>query len=143
MNIIERDSFTIGEESRLTRQISDDDIHAFANLIGDHNPIHINDEYASGTRFGKRIAHGLLIASLISNVLGNDLPGPGAIYIEQHLNFLAPIYIDEKVTVTVKVIDWNSIKGHVKLVTNIFNQDNVQVISGQARLVMSAFIQEK
>jgi len=87
--IEERTSFTVGEEATLTKTISDEDIKTFARISGDDNPVHVNDDYAKGTMFGGRIAHGMLVAGLISAVLGTKLPGPGAIYMNQQLRFLA------------------------------------------------------
>src|SRR5215469_6977994 len=80
---------------------AEDDILLFAQVSGDHNPIHLDPNYAERSIFGKRIAHGFLIGSLISAVLGNELPGPGTIYLGQTLKFLAPIHIGDTVTVTV------------------------------------------
>src|SRR3984893_19548960 len=83
----------IGTHATLSRTITEDDILLFALVSGDHNPIHLDAEYAERSLFGKRIAHGFLIGSLISAVLGNDLPGPGKIYLGQTLQFPAPIHI--------------------------------------------------
>src|SRR5437762_14298769 len=94
----------IGTQATLSRTITEDDILLFALVSGDHNPLHLDAEYAEQSFFGKRIAHGFLIGSLISAVLGNDLPGPGSIYLGQTLRFLAPIHISDTVTVTVKVL---------------------------------------
>ena len=85
----------IGTKASLSRTITEDDILLFALVSGDHNPIHLDAEYAEKTLFGKRIAHGFLIGSLISAVLGNDMPGPGSIYLGQTLKFLAPIHIGD------------------------------------------------
>ena len=95
---------SIGTQATLSRTITEDDILLFALVSGDHNPIHLDAEYAERSLFGKRIAHGFLIGSLISAVLGNALPGPGSIYLGQTLKFLAPIHIGDTVTVTVKVV---------------------------------------
>src|SRR5215471_21098718 len=92
----------IGTKAILSRTITEDDILLFALVSGDHNPIHLVADYAERSLFGKRIAHGFLIGSLISAVLGNDLPGPGSIYLGQTLRFLAPIHIGDTVTVSVK-----------------------------------------
>src|SRR5271165_5272406 len=81
------------------------DVIGFANLSGDHNPIHLSDHFARKTRFGGRIAHGLYTASLISAVLGMYLPGPGAVYLSQTLNFKAPVKIGDVVTLSVEVVE--------------------------------------
>ena len=138
--IKERTSFTIGEEATLTRIISDDDIMTFARISGDDNPVHINDAYAKSTMFKGRIAHGMLVAGLISAVCGTMLPGPGAIYLSQQLRFLAPVRPGDRVTARAKVTEWDQEKGRVTLFTEVKNQEGVAVISGEARLVMSSYL---
>ncbi|MGA3209399.1 MAG: MaoC family dehydratase [Syntrophales bacterium] len=138
--IKERTSFTIGEEATRTRIISDDDIMTFARISGDDNPVHMNDDYAKGTMFKGRIAHGMLVAGLISAVCGTMLPGPGAIYLSQQLRFLAPVRPGDQVTARAKVTEWNQEKGRVTLFTEVKNQEGVAVISGEARLVMSSYL---
>src|SRR5260221_14086615 len=92
----------IGSKASLSRTITEDDILLFALVSGDHNPIHLDAEYAERSRFGRRVAHGFLIGSLISAVLGNDLPGPGSWYLGEAWEFLTRIHIGDTVTVTVK-----------------------------------------
>jgi len=138
--IKERNTFTVGEEATLTRIISDDDIRAFARISGDDNPVHVNDEYARGTMFKGRIVHGMLVAGLISAVLGTKLPGPGAIYMSQQLRFLAPVKPGEEVTAHAKVTEWNAEKGRITLSTDVTNQKGIVVVSGEARLVMSSYL---
>ncbi len=122
----------IGTQATLSRTITEDDILLFALVSGDHNPIHLDAEYAEKSLFGKRIAHGFLIGSLISAVLGNDMPGPGSIYLGQTLKFLAPIHIGDTVTVTVKVVELREDKRIITLHTNCTNQHGTLVLSGEA-----------
>ena len=122
----------IGTKATLSRTISEDDILLFALVSGDHNPIHLDTEYAEKSLFGKRIAHGFLIGSLISAVLGNDMPGPGSIYLGQTLKFLAPIHIGDTVTVTVKVVELREDKRIITLHTDCTNQHGTLVLSGEA-----------
>ncbi len=122
----------IGTEAILSRTITEDDILLFALVSGDHNPLHLDAEYAERSFFGKRIAHGFLIGSLISAVLGNDLPGPGSIYLSQTLRFLAPIHIGDTVTVTIKVVALREDKRIVTLHTACTNQHGTLVLSGEA-----------
>jgi 3-hydroxybutyryl-CoA dehydratase len=122
----------IGTKATLSRTITEDDILLFALVSGDHNPIHLDAEYAEKTLFGKRIAHGFLIGSLISAVLGNDMPGPGSIYLAQTLKFLAPIHIGDTVTVTVKVVAIREDKRILTLHTDCTNQHGTLVLSGEA-----------
>jgi 3-hydroxybutyryl-CoA dehydratase len=95
----------LGMRETLMRTVMDDDVLDFARLTGDDNPIHVSESYASQTRFGQRIAHGLYTASLISAVLGTRLPGPGAIYRSQTLRFHAPVKIGDVVTVIVEAVE--------------------------------------
>jgi len=140
--IKERTSFTVGEEAILTKRVSDDDIKAFARISGDDNPVHMNDDYAKGTMFGGRIAHGMLVAGLISAVLGTILPGPGAIYMSQQIRFLAPVKPGDQVTARAKVTEWDAEKGRITLLTDVTNQKGIVVIAGEARLVMSSYLKK-
>ena len=91
-------SLNVGDKGSRTTVITDEMIHAFASLTGDTNPVHLDDAYASGTRFGRRIAHGMIAAGLISATLANDLPGPGTVYLSQSLQFKAPVYPGDTIT---------------------------------------------
>ncbi len=95
----------VGMEASLAKIVAGEDLHMFARLTGDANPIHLDENYAAETPFKRRIAHGMLSASFISAVLGTKLPGPGCIYISQTLNFRAPVFIGDKVVATVKISD--------------------------------------
>ena len=85
-------TLTPGAKATRTQTITDEMVRSFATLTGDTNPVHLDEIYAATTRFGKRIAHGMLAASLISAALANDLPGPGTVYLSQSLQFKAPVY---------------------------------------------------
>jgi 3-hydroxybutyryl-CoA dehydratase len=95
----------VGMRETLMKTVMDTDVVGFAQLSGDDNPIHLCEDWAAGTRFGQRIAHGLYTASLISAVLGTRLPGPGAVYRSQTLNFHAPVRIGDVVIVSVEVVE--------------------------------------
>ncbi|MCZ0738756.1 MaoC family dehydratase [Phreatobacter sp. AB_2022a] len=95
----------VGLSELVLKTVTDQDIVGFADISGDQNPIHLSDLYASKTRFGQRIAHGLYTASLISAVIGTRLPGPGAVYMSQTLNFKAPVKIGDVVRVHVEVAE--------------------------------------
>jgi 3-hydroxybutyryl-CoA dehydratase len=99
------EDLAIGMSEKLTRTVSADDVLGFAELTGDRNPIHLSEDFAAGTIFKTRIAHGLYTASLISAVLGTRLPGPGVVYFSQTLNFRAPVKIGDTVDVTVAVAE--------------------------------------
>ncbi len=123
----------IGEKTTLVRKISESDINMFADISGDYNPVHIDQEAAERSIFGKRIAHGMLVGSLISNAIGMKLPGPGTIYMEQDMKFLKPVYIGDTVTVEVEVAEIINVKKSIlKLLTIVTNQQSEVVIDGFA-----------
>jgi len=99
------EDLTVGMTETLEKTVSSSDVVGFAQLTGDRNPIHLSEHFAARTAFGERIAHGLYTASLISALLGTRLPGPGAVYISQTLNFRAPVRIGDTVVVTVTVAE--------------------------------------
>ena len=125
----------IGQSASTAKTVSEADVYLFAGLTGDLNPAHVNESYAQTTRFGRRIAHGMLSAGLISAVIGMQLPGPGTIYLGQDLKFLAPVHIGDTVTATVTVKELDMVRGRVVLDTVCENQEGTKLISGQA-LVM-------
>jgi Acyl dehydratase len=126
----------IGDKARLSKTISDEDVKLFASISGDFNPLHLDENFAKKTRFGKRIVHGLLTASLISALLGTKLPGPGSIYLSQTLFFLKPVYVGDTITAEVEVIDIDKEHKKVKLKTTCYNQNEVEVIKGEAILLL-------
>jgi len=97
------DKINPGMTVSYSQTISDSDIKSFAGLSGDHNPVHVDAEYAESSRFGRRIAHGLMSAGFFSALFGTKLPGPGCVYVSQTLNFKRPVYIDDTVVATVTV----------------------------------------
>jgi len=99
------EDLSVGMSESIMKTVMANDVVGFATLSGDHNPIHLSDHFARKTRFGGRIAHGLYTASLISAVLGMYLPGPGAVYLSQTLNFRAPVRIGDVVSVSVRVVE--------------------------------------
>ncbi len=122
----------IGARAEYTRTVTENDIVRFAEVSGDHNPVHLDEEYAASTPFRGRIAHGILSASFISAILGNNLPGPGTIYLGQTLKFLAPVRIGDTITASVEVIALREDKRIVTLRTDCINQDAVLVLTGEA-----------
>ena len=99
------EDLSVGQTERLSKVVSSDDVVGFAEITGDRNPIHLSEHFAARTPFGTRIAHGLYTAGLISALLGTRLPGPGAVYISQTLNFRAPVRIGDRVDVEVTVAE--------------------------------------
>jgi len=124
--------FFEGQTASATRAVTSDDVEAFARLSGDNNPVHLDAAYAQTTRFGKRIAHGMLTVSYVSAVLGTALPGPGSIYLSQNVSFLKPVFLDDSITATVTVTKFRAENGILTLSTECWNQDGVKVVDGQA-----------
>ncbi len=93
----------VGMKASQSQTITDADIKVFAELSGDHNPVHLSDEFAKGTRFRRRIAHGMISASLFSAIFGTKLPGYGCVYVSQSLNFKRPVYLGDTVLAAVEV----------------------------------------
>jgi acyl dehydratase len=122
----------VGETASLTRTITENDVQQFAELVGDNNPVHIDDAFAKKTRFGRRIAHGMWAAALVSAVLGTQLPGPGTIYLSQTIQFLAPVYIGDTITAQVTVVGVREGKPVATLETLCRNQQDEVVIRGEA-----------
>lgn len=122
----------VGASAHRTRVITDEDITLFARASGDENPVHLDERYAARSPFQRRIAHGMLTASLISAVLGNDLPGHGSIYMNQTLRFQAPVYFGDTITARVEVTQTREEKRLVTLRTECVNQHGVVVVSGEA-----------
>jgi acyl dehydratase len=128
----------VGASASRTKRITEVDIEAFARASGDMNPVHLDDAYAATTTFGRRIAHGMLSASLISAVLGNDLPGPGTIYLSQDLKFKAPVYLDDEITATVELTKYREDRRIATFRTVCTNQDSKLVVEGEAVVIAPA-----
>lgn len=125
------EDLAVGMSERLSKTVASSDVVGFAQLTGDRNPIHLSEHFAAKTSFGRRIAHGLYTASLISAVLGTRLPGPGAVYISQTLNFRAPVKIGDTVVVTVTVAELIPEKSRARL-SCICAVDGEVVLDGEA-----------
>lgn len=125
----------IGDSASFTKTITEGDIMLYAGISGDFNPAHMDAESAKKGMFGQRIAHGMLSAGFISNVLGNQLPGPGTIYMGQELRFVKPVFIGDTVTATVTVMEKIEEKNRLKLETVVMNQRGEAVITGTATVM--------
>lgn len=130
--------FKIGDTATVSKTITDDDIRHFADLVGDHNGVHLNDDFALNTRFGRRIAHGMLSASLISTCIGTKMPGNGAVYLSQTFKFVAPVYPGDTVTARVTITKIREDKPIVTLETVCFNQHEEPVVKGEAVVLLDA-----
>jgi 3-hydroxybutyryl-CoA dehydratase len=121
-----------GDWAEFTKTISEADVYLFAGVTGDLNPAHVDETYARTTFFKTRIAHGMLLAGLISTVIGTQLPGPGTIYVRQELNFLAPVRFGDTVTARAEIIEILVDKNRVRLKTTCVNQEGKAVVDGVA-----------
>lgn len=124
--------FAPGQKASVTRTITAADIETFAALTGDRNPLHLDAAYAARTRFGERIAHGMLTAGLISTVIGMHLPGPGGIYASQTLKFVRPVRIGDAITASAEVVAFDSDRRRLTLRTTCTNQRGETVLDGEA-----------
>lgn len=126
-----------GMEAAFAKTISEADIVMFSGVTGDMNPVHVNEEFARDTVFKGRIAHGMLTGSLISTVLGMKLPGPGSIYVNQSLKFLAPVRIGDTAEVRAIITEIVPERRRVVLKTTVHVSDTL-VVDGEARMMVGS-----
>ena len=126
----------IGMSASIRRTVREGDIAAFAEITGDRNPVHMDAAYAAETMFKERISHGMLTASYMSAVFGMELPGPGAIYISQTLNFRRPVHIGDTITATASVVEMFPGKNRVRFVCVCTNEAGKPVVEGEAMLMV-------
>lgn len=122
----------VGAKFSNTRKVTDALIRAFAELSGDHNPIHLDEEFAKTTRFGRRIAHGMLSGAFISAVLGYEFEARKIVYLSQKMRFTAPVFIDDEIVTTAEVTGIREDKGIVTLETICTNQNGEVTLKGEA-----------
>lgn len=125
------EDLVIGQSAILTRTVDEQDLVAFAAVTGDTNPVHLDEAYAATTPFKTRIAHGMLSAGYISAVLGTTLPGPGAVYLSQTLNFKRPVKIGDAVVTTATITALDDAKGRATLATHC-SVNGKTVVEGEA-----------
>jgi len=131
------EDLSVGQEASLANTVKETDVTAFAEISGDRNPLHLDAEYAATTIFKGRIAHGMLSAAYISAVFGMKLPGPGAIYVSQTLNFKAPVRIGDTVVTTVKVVELIPEKKRARF-DCVCSVNDKPVVQGEAVLMVPA-----
>jgi 3-hydroxybutyryl-CoA dehydratase len=123
--------YEVGQSAEMSRVFTEEDVLLFAGITGDRNPVHISKEFAEKTRFGERIAHGILTAGLISAVIGMKLPGPGSVYLSQTLSFLGPVRIGEEITARAEIVEVISAR-RLRLRTRCVNPRGEVVLDGEA-----------
>lgn len=122
----------IGDSFSTERKVTDELVRKFAEVSGDYNPIHLDEEFAKTTRFGRRIAHGMLSGAFISAVLGYEFKERKIVYLSQSMKFTAPVYLDDTVTATATVTNIREDKGIVTLETICTNQNGETLVKGEA-----------
>jgi acyl dehydratase len=128
------DEITVGDEATYTRLITNREVEAFAAVSGDHNPLHLDPDYAATTPFGECIAHGMLTGALISAAIAMQLPGPGSVYLNQSIQFKAPVLLGDTLTVILTVSDKHHKRPWITLQCNVINQDSKIVAKGEAQV---------
>lgn len=123
-----------GQAAERAKTVTETDVVLFAGITGDFNPVHVDRQAGAASRFGERIAHGMLTAGLVSAVLGTRLPGPGAVYVSQTIRFTAPVRIGDTVTARVEVVEVMAERRRVRLATTCRNQEGGTVLEGEAVL---------
>ncbi|MCF8038304.1 MAG: MaoC family dehydratase [Desulfohalobiaceae bacterium] len=122
----------VGDQASFSKTITESDVCLFAGISGDFNPVHVNQAYAEKTVFKSRIAHGILVAGLLSAVMATQMPGPGAVYLGQELNFKAPVYIGDTVTAQAEILSIDVGANRVAVKTTCVNQNGDLVVDGIA-----------
>ena len=128
--------YKVGDSASLTKTFTENEVLTFAEISGDHNPIHIDPQFAASSQFERQIVHGMLTAGLISAILGMQLPGPGCIYLKQELNFRAPVFFNDTITAKVTITKVREDKPVITLATSCTNQDQILVLDGEAILML-------
>jgi len=129
------EDLSVGQSAELTRTVDEAAIQAFADVSGDHNPVHLDEAFAATTAFKTRIAHGMLSAAYISALIAGKLPGPGAIYLGQTLSFKRPVKIGDEVTVTATITGLDADKGRATLST-VCTVAGKTVLDGEALIMV-------
>ena len=128
------EEITVGPSEELIHTITDKDIHDFVSLTGDDNRLHIDPKYAANTKFKKPVAHGMLGASFISTIIGTKIPGDGALWFSQSLDFLIPVRVGDRLTIKAEVIKKDERSKVIELQTDIYNQHRQKVTQGIAKV---------
>ena len=132
------DDLYIGQKATFSTIIDEKSFDDFSKLSGDHNPLHIDNEYAATTNFGKRVCHGMLLASFFSQLVGMYLPGKNSLYFSQSLNFRNPGFIDDEITIMGEIIEKKSTTKIVTIKTSIYNQNEKCLVDGLAKVIVRA-----
>lgn len=129
-------SIAVGAETRIRRRFTADAVDAFARVSGDHNPLHVDEAFAAKTRFGKRVAHGMLSAAYLSSIIGTKLPGAGALWFQQEFDFLVPVLVDDEIEFVVRVEHKSEATRTLVIGVVGTNQHGTLVLKGQGRVMV-------
>ena len=130
------DEIMVGVKTKFTVQINESTINEFARISGDYNPLHMDEQYASKTQFGKRVCHGMLLASFFSRLVGMYMPGKNALYFSQTLNFQTPCFVGDKVTIEGEVIEKSQSTRIITIKTTAHNQVGKCLVDGIAKVIV-------
>tara|TARA_B100000029_G_scaffold39240_2_gene36751 strand:- start:77 stop:508 length:432 start_codon:yes stop_codon:yes gene_type:complete len=130
------DEIEIGTKKEFQMRVTESLVNDFAKLSGDHNPLHINDEYAKSTKFHSRIAHGMLLASFLSRMVGMYLPGKNALYLSQSLEFHNPCFLNDEILISSIVIDKSASTKIIKIESTIRNNNNEILLNGVGKIIL-------
>jgi len=122
----------VGDKATLSKTFTESEVEQFAKISLDDNPIHLDRKYAESTVFGQPIVHGILVASLLSGLIGGKFPGHGTVYLGQTLRFMSPVYVDEEVEATVEVVKIRKDKPIITLKTQCVKSDGTIALEGEA-----------
>ena len=136
INELSFDDIYIGQKTNFSKKITESLLDEFSKLSGDFNPLHMNDNFAKSSKFGKRIVHGMLLASFFSQLIGMKLPGKNALYFSQTLNFRSPCYVDDEVQIKGEIIEKSNSTKIITIATSIFNYSGVCLIDGIAKVIV-------
>jgi acyl dehydratase len=122
----------MGQRAERTKLVTDADLHAFAELTGDYNPLHFDDAFAAATRFGRRVAQGGIAAGMLNALVAMDLPGPGTVFMSQTLTYRAPVYVGDTLTATAEIVSLKPDKPVCQLRFEIRNQEGTLLVEAEA-----------
>lgn len=129
------DALEVGQKATYVRAVTQREVQLFAEVSGDRNPVHLDAEFAAGTQFKERIAHGMLTGAYISAAIATTLPGPGTIYLGQNLRFTRPVKLGDELTVELEVLEKLE-KNRVRMGTRVVNQAGKSVVEGEAEVMV-------
>ena len=130
MKAVKFSELEVGMKGEYSKKITQDDLDKFISICNDVNPIHVDSEFAKNAKFKDKIAHGILVSSLISTVVGTKMPGPGSVWLDQNLKFLLPVHVNDTITAISEILVKINERQQVIVRTTCVNQNNEVVIEG-------------